>query len=122
MAFEDYGPRVMDHFLNPRNTGEVEGATHAATARNAACGDLVKLTAVVRDGVIAEVRTKTFGCAAAIASSSALTELLEGKTPAEARRIRNADVVAHLGGLPEAKVGCSVVAEQVVREAFAEPC
>ena len=120
MGFEDYSPRVMDHFLNPRNTGEVEGATHSATARNPTCGDLVMLTAVVRDGVIAEVRTKTFGCAAAIASSSALTELLQGKRIEEARKIRNSDVVAHLGGLPEAKVNCSVVAEQVVRDAF--PC
>jgi nitrogen fixation NifU-like protein len=119
MAFEEYSPRVMDHFLNPRNTGELDGATHAATARNAVCGDLVKLTAIVRDGVVAEVRTKTFGCAAAIASSSALTELLLGRTVEEARGLRNADVVAHLGGLPAPKVACSVVAEQAVREAFA---
>jgi nitrogen fixation NifU-like protein len=119
MAFEEYGPRVMDHFLNPRNTGEVDAPTHHATARNPSCGDLVKLTAVVRDGVIAEVRTKTFGCAAAIASSSALTELLQGRRVEDALKIRNADVVAHLGGLPEPKVACSVVAEQVVRDAFA---
>ena len=119
MAFEEYSPRVMDHFLNPRNTGEVDSPTHQATARNAACGDLVKLSARVVDGVIAEVRTKTFGCAAAIASSSALTEMITGRRVEDALKIRNADVVAHLGGLPEPKIVCSVVAEQVVRDAFA---
>jgi NifU-like protein involved in Fe-S cluster formation len=118
MAFEDYSPRVMDHFLNPRNTGELEGATHRGTARNPACGDLVKLSAVVRDGVIEDVRAKTFGCAAAIAASSALTELLKGKRLEEARALRDADVVAFLGGLPEPKQRCSLVAELVLRETF----
>jgi NifU-like protein involved in Fe-S cluster formation len=120
MAFEDYNPRVMDHFLNPRNTGDLEGATHRGTARNPACGDLVKLSAIVRDGVIREVRAKTFGCAAAIASSSALTELLLGKRVEDARRLRDADIVAFLGGLPEPKQRCSLVAELVLREAFPE--
>ncbi len=118
MPFEEYSPTVMDHFLNPRNTGEVDAPTHFALVRNAACGDLLKLTVRVRDGVVAEARTKTFGCAAAIASSSALTELLKGRTVEEARRIRNTDVVEYLGGLPEHKVVCSVVAEQALREAF----
>ena len=118
MGFEDYNPTVMDHFLNPRNTGEVEGATHAGMARNGVCGDLVKLTARVEDGVIREVRAKTFGCAAAIASSSALTELLTGRRLEEARSLGKADVVRLLGGLPEHKVVCSVLADEAVAAAF----
>lgn len=118
MPFDEYNPTVMEHFLNPRNTGEVDHPTHQAMVRNPACGDLVKLTARVEGGVIADVRAKTFGCAAAIASSSALTELLRGKSLDEARRIGNAEVVAFLGGLPEHKIVCSVVADQAVKEAF----
>ena len=118
MPFDEYNPTVMEHFLNPRNTGEVEQPTHQAMVRNPACGDLVKLTARVENGVIVEVRAKTFGCAAAIASSSALTELLQGRSLDEARRVGNAEVVALLGGLPEHKIVCSVVADQAVKEAF----
>ena len=79
---------------------------------------MVKLTVSVREGVICEARTKTFGCAAAIASSSALTELLKGRTVEEARKLKTSDVVAFLGGLPDYKVVCSVVAEEAVREAL----
>jgi len=118
MPFDEYSPTVMEHFLNPRNTGEVDRPTHQAMVRNPACGDLVKLTARVEDGVIVDVRAKTFGCAAAIASSSALTELLRGKSLDAARRVGNAEVVAFLGGLPEHKIVCSVVADQAVKEAF----
>jgi NifU-like protein involved in Fe-S cluster formation len=119
MPFEDYNPTVMDHFLNPRNTGELTQPTHTAFVKNPTCGDQLKLTLVVRDGVIAEARAKTFGCAAAIASSSALTELLIGKKVDEARKLRNSDVVTFLGGLPEYKVLCSVVAEDALKAAFA---
>lgn len=118
MSFEAYNPTVMDHFLNPRNTGEVAGASHQASFRNPVCGDLVKLTALVKDGVICEVRTKTFGCAAAIAASSALTVLLNGLPVTETQAIRNSDVVAHLGGLPEGKENCSVFVEELIRQAF----
>jgi len=118
MPFEEYNPTVMDHFLNPRNTGELTDPTHRALVRNPACGDLLKLTIRVRDGVIAEARTKTFGCAAAIASSSALTEMILGRTLPDALRIRNTDVVAWLGGLPEYKIVCSVTAEEALKEAF----
>ncbi|MBI3856364.1 MAG: iron-sulfur cluster assembly scaffold protein [Planctomycetes bacterium] len=118
MPFEEYNPIVMDHFLNPRNTGELPHPTHTSFVRNAACGDQVKLTLVVREGVIAEARTKTFGCAAAIASSSALTELLIGRNVDDARAIKNTDVVLFLGGLPEGKERCSVVAEDALRAAF----
>jgi NifU-like protein involved in Fe-S cluster formation len=119
MAFEEYNPTVMEHFLNPRNTGEVAHPTHQAMVRNPACGDMVKLTARVESGVIREVRAKTFGCAAAIASSSALTEMLLGRSLDEARAVTNTQVVAFLGGLPDVKVVCSVAAEQAVKEAFA---
>jgi NifU-like protein involved in Fe-S cluster formation len=114
MAFEGYSPKVMDHFLNPRNTGELPGATAVATVKNDACGDSVKLSISVIDGRIVAARTRTFGCAAAIASASALTELLIGRTLDQARSLRNTDVVAFLGGLPEGKEKCSVVAEQAV--------
>lgn len=119
MAFEDYNPTVMDHFLNPRNTGELSQPTHTAFVRNPNCGDQVKLTLLVKEGRIADARVKTFGCAAAIASSSALTELLIGRTVDEARKLKNTDVVSFLGGLPEQKVLCSVVAEDAVKAAFA---
>jgi nitrogen fixation NifU-like protein len=118
MPFEEYNKTVMDHFLNPRNTGELPDATHTALVRNPACGDMVKLTIRVKDGVVTGARAKTFGCAAAIASTSALTEMLAGKTVEEARKIKNTDVVALLGGLPEYKIVCSVVAEDAVREAL----
>jgi NifU-like protein involved in Fe-S cluster formation len=118
MPFEDYNPTVMDHFLNPRNTGELSDCTHRAFVRNPVCGDQVKLTLKVVDGVVADARVKTFGCAAAIAASSALTELVIGKKVDEVRKIRNIDVVNHLHGLPEYKIVCSVVAEDALKAAF----
>ena len=121
MSFEEYNSTVMDHFLNPRNTGEVAEATHSSMVRNPHCGDTVKLTVRLEGGRIADARAKTFGCAAAIASTSALTELLKGRNEEEALQIRNGDVVTHLGGLPDHKVKCSVVAEDAVREAFRNP-
>jgi nitrogen fixation NifU-like protein len=119
MPFEDYNATVMDHFLNPRNTGELAQPTHSAFVRNPVCGDQVKLTLQVKDGVVADARVKTFGCAAAIAASSALTELLIGKKVEDAKKIKNTDVVAHLHGLPEYKIVCSVVAEDALKAAFA---
>ena len=119
MPFEDYNPTVMDHFLNPRNTGELAQPTHSAFVKNPVCGDQVKLTLMIRDGKIAEARAKTFGCAAAIAASSALTELIIGRSIDDAMKVRNTDVVAFLGGLPEYKVVCSVVAEDALKAAFA---
>lgn len=119
MPFEDYNPTVMDHFLNPRNTGELSEPTHSSFVRNPVCGDQVKLTLRVKEGLVAEARVKVFGCAAAIAASSALTELLIGKSIADALKIRNMDVVAHLQGLPDYKIVCSVVAEDALKAAFA---
>ena len=119
MPFEEYNATVMDHFLNPRNTGELPHPTHSAFVKNPTCGDQLKLTLLVKEGVISDARVKTFGCAAAIAASSALTELLIGKSVDDARKIRNDDVVTFLGGLPENKVRCSVVAEDALKAAFA---
>lgn len=119
MGFDEYNPVVMDHFLNPRNTGELKDPDAASFVENKACGDMVKLTLRLKDGVISEARTQTFGCAAAIAAASALTELLIGRTPARALELRDADVVAKLGGLPEHKLKCSLVTQEAVREALA---
>ena len=119
MGFDEYNPTVMDHFLNPRNTGELKDPDAASFVENPACGDMVKLTLRIRDGVISEARTQTFGCAAAIAAASALTELLIGRTLAAAMEVRDSHVVEKLGGLPEHKMKCSLVTQEAVREALA---
>ncbi len=119
MGFEEYNPTVMDHFLNPRNTGELKDPDASSFVENPACGDMVKLTMRIRDGMVAEARTQTFGCAAAIAAASALTELLIGRTLADALALRDRDVVERLGGLPEHKLKCSLVTQEAVREALA---
>lgn len=118
MTTEAYTATVLDHFTCPRNVGEVRGSTHAATVENPACGDLIKLTLRVEGGVVRDAKMKTFGCAAAIASASMMTTLIEGRPVAEARGLSNAAVVAALGGLPEHKVKCSVLAEDVLRKAL----
>lgn len=112
----DYNATVLDHFENPRNVGAVEDADAEATAGNPD-GDRMRLTLRVRDGVIREARFQTFGCVAAIASSSVATELIRGRTLEEALRLTGGEVVAALGGLPEVKVGCSVVAPEAIRAA-----
>ncbi|HTF56159.1 MAG TPA: iron-sulfur cluster assembly scaffold protein [Planctomycetota bacterium] len=119
MGFEEYNPTVMDHFLNPRNTGELKDPDARSFVENPACGDMVKLTMRIRDGKISEARTQTFGCAAAIAAASALTELLIGRTIPDALALRDRDVVEKLGGLPEHKLKCSLVTQEAVREALA---
>ena len=115
MPFDEYNATVMDHFLNPRNTGELKDATAVATVKNEACGDTLKLSVKIDAGRVVAARTKTFGCTAAIASASALTELLVGRSIAEARAIRDVDIVALLGGLPPEKEKCSLVGEQAIR-------
>jgi NifU-like protein involved in Fe-S cluster formation len=119
MGFEEYNPVVMDHFLNPRNTGELKSPDASSFVENKACGDMVKLTLRLKDGIIVEARTQTFGCAAAIAAASALTELLIGRTPARALELRDRDVIEKLGGLPEHKIKCSLVTQEAVQEALA---
>ena len=115
---EDYTPTVLDHFTNPRNVGTVRDANAEGSVENPQCGDLVKLSLRVEGGVIREARMKTFGCAAAIASASMLTTLIEGRPVGEALALRDADVVAALGGLPPGKQACSVLAQDVLARAL----
>ncbi|WP_301664725.1 iron-sulfur cluster assembly scaffold protein [Methanoculleus frigidifontis] len=113
-----YNELVMDHMLNPRNVGELADADGAGEARSASCGDVMKLYLAIDDGVITDVRFQTYGCGAAIASSSIATELIRGKTLDEAWYLSTHDVVNALGGLPEAKEHCSVLAEDAIRAAI----
>lgn len=108
-----YTDKVLEHFRNPRNMGEIEDADGTGEAGNPVCGDLMRITIKVDDAteVIEDIKFATFGCGAAIASSSVLTELIKGKTIKEALQVTNLDVVEELGGLPAIKLHCSVLAE-----------
>ncbi|HET6372654.1 MAG TPA: iron-sulfur cluster assembly scaffold protein [Candidatus Polarisedimenticolia bacterium] len=117
-SFADYTPQVLDHFENPRNLGEVEDPEAAGRAGNAACGDVMDLTLRVRDGRIEQARVRVTGCPAAIASASITTVLLTGLTLKEAARVTNPQVAAALGGLPRAKLHCSVLAEEAILAAL----
>ena len=113
----NYTDKVMDHFLHPRNVGEIENPDGVGEVGNAACGDALKLTFKLDDqGRIADVKFKTFGCA--IASSSALTELVKGKTLDEAAKVTNQEIAEMLGGLPEAKMHCSVMGMEALQKAI----
>lgn len=113
-----YTEQVMDHFMNPRNVGEIENADGEGTVGNAKCGDIMKMSIKVENGVIVDVKFKTFGCGAAIATSSAATEMVKGKTIDEALKITNKMVVDKLGGLPPVKLHCSVLAEEALHAAI----
>ena len=113
-----YTEKVLDHFSNPRNMGEVEGAKGVGMVGNAKCGDIMQMFIKVNDdGIIEDVGFKTFGCGAAIATSSMATELIKGKSVEEALKLSNAAVVEALEGLPPQKIHCSVLAEEAVRAA-----
>ena len=113
-----YSERVMDHFTNPRNVGELENADGVGTVGNAKCGDIMQMFIKVEKDTIVDVRFKTFGCGAAIATSSMATELIKGKTIEEALQLTNAAVVEALEGLPPVKVHCSVLAEEAIKAAI----
>ena len=110
----EYTEQVMDHFMNPRNMGEMENPDGVGTVGNAKCGDIMRIYIKVEDNVITDVKFKTFGCGAAIATSSKATELVKGKTLDEALQITNKMVMDSLGGLPPVKVHCSVLAEEAL--------
>ena len=118
MAHSLYSETVMDHFMNPRNMGEIEDASGVAEVGNPACGDVMRLSLKIKDGIIVDARFKTFGCTASIASSSITTELIKGKSVEEALALSNETVVEALGGLPPAKIHCSVLAEDAVKAAL----
>ena len=116
--FMEYTEQVMDHFMNPRNMGEMENPDGVGTVGNAKCGDIMRIYIKVEDNVITDVKFKTFGCGAAIATSSKATELVKGKTLDEALQITNKMVMESLGGLPPVKVHCSVLAEEALHAAI----
>lgn len=113
-----YSDKVLDHFTNPRNVGEIENADGIGEVGNAKCGDIMKMYLKVEGGIITDVKFKTFGCGAAIATSSIATELIIGKPIEEALKLTNKAVVEALDGLPPAKVHCSVLAEQALKSAI----
>ena len=113
-----YTEQVMDHFMNPRNVGEIENASGVGTVGNAKCGDIMKIFIKVEDNVIVDVKFKTFGCGAAIATSSRATEMVMGKTIDEALQVTNKMVAESLGGLPAVKMHCSVLAEEALQAAI----
>ena len=116
-----YSEKVMDHFMNPRNVGEIEDASGVGEVGNAKCGDIMKIYIKVDDNdVITDVKFKTFGCGAAIATSSRATEMVMGKTVDEDLQITNEMVTESLGGLPPVKLHCSVLAEEALHAAIAD--
>ena len=114
----DYTEQVMDHFMNPRNMGEMDDPSGVGTVGNAKCGDIMRIYIKVENDVITDVKFKTFGCGAAIATSSKATELVKGLTLEEAEKITNKMVMESLGGLPPVKVHCSVLAEEALHAAI----
>ena len=113
-----YSEKVMDHFANPRNVGEIENANAVGEVGNAKCGDIMKIYMDIQDNIIKDVKFKTFGCGAAIATSSMATEMVKGKTVEEALALTNKAVMEALDGLPSEKVHCSVLAEEAIRSAI----
>ena len=113
-----YTDTVMDHFLHPRNVGEIENADGVGEVGNAKCGDIMKMYLQITDGRIEDVKFETFGCGSAIASSSMATTMIKGKTIAQALAVTNKQVVEALGGLPAHKLHCSVLAEEAIKAAL----
>lgn len=112
-----YSEKVMDHFENPRNVGVIDDASGVGEVGNPVCGDIMRMYIKVEDGVISDVKFKTYGCTSAVASSSMATEMIKGKTIEEALQLSNKAVTEALDGLPPQKIHCSVLAEEAVRAA-----
>ena len=121
MAME-YSEEVMDHFMNPRNVGEIEDADAVGEVGNAKCGDIMRMYLKIENDIIKDVKFKTFGCGSAIATSSKATEMIKGKNIKDAARLTNQAVVESLNGLPKIKIHCSVLAEQAVKAALLDYC
>ncbi len=114
----EYSKKVMDHFMNPRNVGEIPNASGVGTVGNAKCGDIMKVYLKIENGLIEDAKFKTFGCGAAVATSSMATELVKGKNIQEALEITNKAVMEALDGLPPVKVHCSCLAEEALHAAL----
>jgi nitrogen fixation NifU-like protein len=117
-AWSQYSEKVMDHFKNPRNVGEIENPDGVGHVGNPVCGDIMELHIKVKDGTIVDAKFKTFGCGAAIATSSMVTEMVKGKSIEEALKISNKTVAEALDGLPPVKMHCSVLAEEALKSAI----
>ncbi|MGI6484427.1 MAG: Fe-S cluster assembly scaffold protein NifU [Candidatus Dojkabacteria bacterium] len=115
---EEYSEKVMDHFMNPRNVGVIEDADAIGEVGNPRCGDIMRMYLKIKDNVIEDIKFQTFGCGAAVATSSMVTELVKGKTLEEALKVTKMDVADALGGLPPIKMHCSNLAEEAIRSAI----
>ena len=115
-----YSDKVMDHFMNPRNVGEIADADATGMVGNAKCGDIMKVYLKIENNIIVDAKFKTFGCGSAIATSSMATEMIKGKTVEEALELTNKAVAEALDGLPPIKMHCSLLAEQSVKAAIKE--
>ena len=115
-----YSDKVLDHFENPRNVGEIPDANGVGLVGNAKCGDIMQMFLKIENDIIVDVKFKTFGCGAAVATSSMATELVKGKSIKEALQLTNKAVMDALDGLPPVKVHCSVLAEQAIRAAISD--
>ena len=113
-----YNEKVMEAFKNPKNVGEVENYDGIGTVGNASCGDIMQISLKIENNIIVDAKFKTFGCAAAIATSSTATEMIKGMTVEEALKVTNKKVVETLGGLPSQKLHCSVLAEEAIKKAI----
>ncbi len=118
----EYSAKVMEHFMNPRNVGEIPKADGVGTVGNAKCGDIMKVYLKIENGVVEDAKFKTFGCGAAVATSSMATELVKGKTVQEAMDVTNKAVMEALDGLPPVKVHCSCLAEEAIHAALWDYC
>ena len=113
-----YSEKVMETFKNPKNVGEIENADGVGTVGNASCGDIMQISLKIVNDIIVDAKFKTFGCAAAIATSSTATEMIKGMSIEDALKVTNKQVIEYLGGLPSQKIHCSVLAEEAIKKAI----